>query len=204
MKVKVEMITSRGIKKAQEVDPIKKVKDIQKIKQYLLGKENKRDYLIFVLGINVGLRASDLLALRIEDVVDTGTVTIVEQKTKKTKKFTLNKAAKEAIRLYLDSLGSYHPEDYLFRSQKGGHLTVSSAHRIIKRLMKELNFKGNFGTHTLRKTFGYHLYANNITSDPGFLNTLQKIFNHSSSLITLRYIGITNEVIADAYKSLNL
>jgi integrase len=202
--VKAELTTSRGIKKAEEVEPIKQLKDIQRIKQYLLGKQNKRDYLLFVLGINVGLRASDLLALRIADVSDGSKVTVIEQKTKKVKKFTLNRAAKEAIELCISSLGSYNPEEFLFKSQKGGHLTVSSAHRIIKGIMRELGIRGNYGTHSLRKTFGYHLYTSNIVSDAGFLNTLQKIFNHSSSLVTLRYIGITSEVIADAYKSLNL
>ena len=196
--------TSRGIKKAEEVDPIKSLKDIQKIKQYLLGKKNKREYLLFVLGINIGLRASDLLALRIKDVENTNRVTIIEKKTGKQKTFTLNNSAKEAIKLYLHSLCSYTPEDFLFKSQKGGHLTVSSTHRIIKSIMRELGIKGNFGTHTMRKTFGYFMYTNNISFDPGFLNTLQKIFNHSTSLITLRYIGITNQVISDAYKSLNL
>jgi len=53
--MKAELTTSRGIKKAEEVEPIKSLKDIQRIKQYLLGKENKRDYLMVVLGINVGL-----------------------------------------------------------------------------------------------------------------------------------------------------
>lgn len=70
-----------------EVEPIKNIKDINKVKQYLLGKENKRDYTIFVVGINVGLRASDLLDLKISDVVAGGeikdTVNIVEQKTDK-------------------------------------------------------------------------------------------------------------------------
>ena len=53
-----------------EVEPIRNVKDINKIKQYLLGKKNKRDYCIFVVGINVGLRAGDLLSLKIKDVTD--------------------------------------------------------------------------------------------------------------------------------------
>ena len=69
-----------------EVEPIRNVKDINKIKQYLLGKKNKRDYCIFVVGINVGLRAGDLLSLKISDVTDGKTifddVTIKEQKTK--------------------------------------------------------------------------------------------------------------------------
>ncbi|MDF2531482.1 MAG: integrase family protein [Clostridia bacterium] len=203
--------TSRGIAKAQEVQPLKNIKDIQKVKQYLLGKESKRDYMLFVVGINVGLRAGDLLNLKIGDVYSNeevnSSVRIQEEKTKKYREFTLNKSAQEAIRLYLDSLSfSFNECDYLFKSAKGDNqpLTVESAHKIIKTLLRELNMKGNYGTHTLRKTFAYHTYINNIKENPSILDTLQKILNHSSTATTLRYIGITKEVITDVYNNLNL
>ena len=187
----------------QEVEPIKNTRDINKIKQYLYGKENKRDYCIFVVGINVGLRAGDLLSLKINDVTDGNTifdtVTIKEQKTGKTRNFALNKNAKEAIQLYINSLADYDFNDYLFKSRKGGHLGVRPLHRIIKTLTKDLGIKGNFGTHTLRKTMAYHRYINNVP-----LETLQKLLNHSSSAITLRYIGITQKVIIDCYNAVNL
>ena len=187
----------------QEVEPIKNTRDINKIKQYLYGKENKRDYCIFVVGINVGLRAGDLLSLKINDVTDGNTifdtVTIKEQKTGKTRNFALNKNAKEAIQLYIDSLADYELNDYLFKSRKGGHLGVRPLHHIIKTLTKDLGIKGNFGTHTLRKTMAYHRYINNVP-----LETLQKLLNHSSSAITLRYIGITQKVIIDCYNAVNL
>ena len=187
----------------QEVEPIKNTRDINKIKQYLYGKENKRDYCIFVVGINVGLRAGDLLSLKTNDVTDGNTifdtVTIKEQKTGKTRNFALNKNAKEAIQLYINSLADYELNDYLFKSRKGGHLGVRPLHHIIKTLTKDLGIKGNFGTHTLRKTMAYHRYINNVP-----LETLQKLLNHSSSAITLRYIGITQKVIIDCYNAVNL
>lgn len=187
----------------QEVEPIKNIRDINKIKQYLYGKENKRDYCIFVVGINVGLRAGDLLSLKIKDITDGNiifdTVTIKEQKTGKTRNFALNKNAKESIKIYLNSLTDYDFEDYLFKSRKGGHLGVRPLHHIIKTLTKDLGIKGNFGTHTLRKTMAYHRYINNVP-----LETLQKLLNHSSSAITLRYIGITQKVIIDCYNAVNL
>lgn len=187
----------------QEVEPIKNTRDINKIKQYLYGKENKRDYCIFVVGINVGLRAGDLLSLKIKDVTDGNTiydtVTIKEQKTGKTRNFALNKNAKESIKIYLNSLTDYDFEDYLFKSRKGGHLGVRPLHHIIKTLTKDLGIKGNFGTHTLRKTMAYHRYINNVP-----LETLQKLLNHSSSAITLRYIGITQKVLIDCYNAVNL
>ena len=190
----------------QEVEPIKNVKDIKRIKQFLLGKQNKRDYLMFVLGINTGLRVGDLLALRIDDVLEPGTVTIKrsvpirEQKTGKLREFELNDAARKAITLYLETTPKWNTAEFLFQSRKGnGALTTRSAHKIIKTTLRELGIKGNFGTHSLRKTFGYHRYSNNVK-----LETLQKLFNHSSPAVTLRYIGITKEVIMDAYNSVNL
>lgn len=197
---------SRGIPKPQEVDPIKKLSDIKRVKEFLLATERYRDYCVFVVGINVGLRASDLLALRIEQVFGVDEVTVIEKKTKKKRAFRLNQAAKDAVVLYLQHREYYQPEEYLFRSQKGKNkpLTVSALHRILKTLTRQIGLKGNFGTHTLRKTFGYHIYTNNIRANPGILQVLQKIFGHSSEAITLKYIGITKDVIAGTYTNLNL
>lgn len=158
---------------------------------------------------NIGLRASDLLQLKLEDVLNLDwsikdSVMIQEQKTKKIKEFKLNKSCKEALEYYIKDLNSVDMEDYLFPSRKGGHLTVKSLHKIIKSITRELNIKGNYGTHTLRKTFAYHIYINNIQDNPTILHTLQKILNHSTPAMTLRYIGITKEVINDVYDGLNL
>ena len=190
----------------REVEPIKNIKDIKRIKQYLLGKSSKRDFLMFVMGINTGLRAGDLLALRMEDVLEPSTmvikrsVPIREQKTGKIREFELNDAARGAIALYLENNRAWNTAEFLFQSRKGnGALTTRAAHKIIKTTLRELGIKGNYGTHSLRKTFGYHRYANNVK-----LETLQKLFNHSSPAVTLRYIGITKEVIIDAYNLVNL
>lgn len=190
--------------KPREVEPFKNKKEIEKMKQYLKGKDNLRDYTIFVVGINVGLRAGDLLSLKWADVLnENGTIKdnllITEEKTSKTKELTLNNSVKDALSEYLKSLQGLE-SDYIFSSRKGNeHLQVRSLHRIIKQATRDLNIKGNYGTHSLRKTFGYHRYKAGIP-----LETLQKMFNHSSQAITLKYIGITKEVIQDAYKSINL
>lgn len=188
----------------REVEPFKNIKDINKIKQYLKGKDSLRDYTIFTVGINVGLRAGDLLSLRWSDVLEGNkikdTVYIREEKTGKGKELELNRSAKEALELYYNNLDTIDIDDYIFTSRKGSsHLQVRSLHRIINDTVKELGIKGNYGTHSLRKTFGYHRYNNGIQ-----LETLQKIFNHSTQAMTLKYIGITKEVIQDAYNSVNL
>ena len=223
----VSNVTKRGIPKAQEVQPIKNQKDIQKIKQFLQGKKDRygqpdlRNYMLFVVGINIGLRAGDLLSLKVADVADLAfddngnvkdikikeEVRIKEEKTDKYRTFGINNSAKEAIMMYLDTVRNVlRPDDYLFKSykNKNEHITVESAHKIIKNLMRDLNIKGNYGTHTLRKTFAYHVYINNVKDNPGILHELMKILNHSSESITLRYIGITKDVITDIYRNLNL
>lgn len=189
----------------REVEPFKSVADINKIKQYLKGKDNLRDYTIFVTGINVGLRAGDLLKLKWRDVLEgnkvKNTIQVVEEKTGKSKEAGLNQATIQAIQGFKNNIDSIIGiDDYIFASRKGNsHLQVRSLHRIINNVVKELNIKGNYGTHSLRKTFGYHRYNNGIQ-----LETLQKMFNHSTQSQTLKYIGITKEVIQDAYNSVNL
>ncbi|MBK5241838.1 MAG: tyrosine-type recombinase/integrase [Clostridium sp.] len=118
--------------------------------------------MIFVVGINVGLRAGDLLELKVRDVLENGAVVdsilIKEQKTGKSRDLTLNIAAKGAIKYYLSSIKEYTSDDYLFGSHKGGgRLTVGATHKIIKGTLRDLNVKGNYGTHSLRKTCAYQL-----------------------------------------------
>ncbi len=197
-------LKSNGIAKPEAVSPIKSMKDIKKIKQYLIGKANKRDYMLFVVGINIGLRCGDLLKLKVSDVMNADktfkeTVTVEEEKTSKTRTFKLNTSAKDSIKLYLESLESYDMNDYLFKSRKGDdHLRVDSTHKLIKTTLRELGIKGNYGTHTLRKTWAYYTYTLN-SKNPRILNVLQKALNHSSEAVTLRYIGIEQEEILDLY-----
>ena len=186
------------------VEPFKNKKDIEKMKQYLKGKDNLRDYTIFVVGINVGLRAGDLLGLKWADVLnENGTIKdnllITEEKTSKTKELTLNNSVKDALSEYLKSLQGLE-SDYVFSSRKGNeHLQVRSLHRIIKQATRDLNIKGNYGTHSLRKTFGYHRYKAGIP-----LGVIQKLLNHSNSITTLSYIGMTNKEMQETFTIINL
>jgi len=193
-----------------EVEPFKSKKDIEKIKQYLRGKTDKRDYALFVLGINVGLRTQDLVALQIKDVSNSKTeiknkVQIVEQKTKKIREIEINHSAAEALKLYLGEKKEYDPEGWLFPSRKGdNHLSVDGVRKIIKTVSEEVGIQGNYGAHSLRKTFGHHVYLEGYKNNPLILPTLQKIFNHSSQNVTLAYIGIQSSQISSLYKDLNI
>ncbi|MFW5879496.1 MAG: tyrosine-type recombinase/integrase, partial [bacterium] len=118
-------------------------------------------------------------------------IRVREQKTGKPNVLVINKATYKALQSYLSQTNP-DPGDYLFPSQKGGcPLTVSYANRLIKSWCKAINLQGNFGTHTLRKTFGY---IQRVKYGVGF-ELLCKRFNHSSPTVTMRYLGIEDKEI---------
>lgn len=201
-------------------EPIKSMEEIIAISQYLIRNERYRDNMLFIVGINFGLRASDLRQLRFSNLINENLVfkdsfPVFEQKTRNTRKrkknryITINNAVIEAVTLYLKNTGNISLSDYLFRSEavNSGEsnvpLTVRSIDRILKSIANELGLSTKVSTHTLRKTFCYHqmLMSHN---DSRKLLLLQKMLNHSSPAQTLDYIGITTEEIDEAYKKLNL
>lgn len=201
-------------------EPIKSLKDINRISSHLITNKRYRDNMLFIVGINFGLRASDLRVLRFSNLINNNftfkdTFPVFEKKTrntrsrKKNRYITINTAVVEAVTLYLDHTPDVCLSDYLFKSESNNGsntnspLSVRSIDRILKGIARELNITAKISTHSLRKTFGYHqmLMSNN---DHRKLLLLQKIFNHSSPAQTLDYIGITSEEIEEAYKKLNL
>lgn len=181
-----------------EVQPIKNKRDINAMKKALHG----RDKLLFIVGINSGLRISDILTLKVGDVRNKDFVIIREGKTKKVKRFALNSAIKKAVR---ETVPADAPDsEYLFKSRKGDNQPISrvQAYRILNAAAVRSGIKskiGDIGTHSLRKTFGYHAYKNGTD-----IALLMRIFNHSRIDITLRYIGITQDNIDDVYETISL
>ena len=177
-----------------KVDPIRKLKDIKAIKKMLHDKP--RDFCLFTLGINTNLRASDLLRITAGMVrhLDAGDeLTLKEKKTAKHRRITLNKAVIDSIQALLDSR-DYQDDDPLFLGQRGC-LTVSSVNRLVKGWCAGINLKGNFGSHSLRKTFGYH---QRVTFNVG-VPELMFTFNHSSQRQTLDYLCIQPDEVKSIY-----
>ena len=167
------------------VQPIRDLKKIETIKK-LLKQQSLRDYCLFVLGINSGLRISDLLKLIISDVIENkklkDRIRLREKKTGKFKEFPLSDNAKSALKEYLKTR-DYNENEPLFISRKNkGFLMRQQAYKIINNVAQSVGIKEKIGTHTLRKTFGYHAYNNGYD-----IALIQKLFNHSSPSTTLRY-----------------
>lgn len=175
------------------VEPIIKVKDIENIKKLI--SNNTRDLLLFCLSVNNGLRMSDILRLTVNDVshLNVGEMfTIKEKKTGKKNVLCLNKSVHKILRQYLDERNPDGSE-YLFVSKKGKNqpLTVSTVSSMIKSWCKDINLVGNYGSHSCRKTWGFHQRTRYGIG----MELLMKRFNHSSMNVTLRYVGIQDEQI---------
>jgi integrase len=180
-----------------KVEPIKELKDIKAIKKLL--SENHRDLALFTIGINTNLRASDLLSLSVAQVKGLkpmDEIELKERKTGKARRISLNKSCVDVIQDLL-AAEDYNDSDYLFKSQRGERLTVPSIHRLVKGWCREINLKGNYGSHTLRKTWGYH---QRVTFGMG-LPELMVCFNHSIQRQTLDYLCVQPEEIKNVYSN---
>lgn len=187
------------------VEPIRSEKKIEDMKTYLKGKD-LRDYALFVVGINVALRISDLLNWTWEDVLtpnhkDFKLIKFKEGKTHKNRVIKLNKTAQKALRELFDSLDKHDINDYVFKSREGGirAITRQQAFNILKAAATAVGIKENIGTHTLRKTWGYHAWKNGY--NPALI---METLNHSNLNITKRYLGIRQDEINDLYDNLNI
>lgn len=166
------------------VQPIRDLAKLQEMKLYLKSKST-RNYILFILGISTGLRISDILKLKKEDLLSTHVI-LRETKTRKQKRIRIPPSIRKEILEYAKELID---GDYVIQSRQGANKAIdrSTAYRILREAAEHVHLK-EIGTHTLRKTFGYHFYKQ--TKDVAML---QEMFNHSSPQITLRYIGINQD-----------
>jgi site-specific recombinase XerD len=146
------------------------------------------------MGVNNGLRTGDLLNLYVRQLYDAkvgDTITIVEGKTHKTNILVVNKTIHKSLQNYFDK-GKPKLADYLFTSRKGEKaITVQCVNNMVKKWTRMINLKGNYGAHSLRKTWGY---IQRTVYGVGF-EVLCKRFNHSSPAITMRYLGIEDKEV---------
>lgn len=182
--------------KEKNVQPLRSAQEIEDMRWALSRYASARDLFLFNLGINTGLRVSDLVPLKVKDVKGKVHLVITEKKTGKPKRFMVPKAIREAIEGYIRGM---QEEDYLFPSRKGnGPISTTQAYRALQKAAVALG-RDDIGTHTMRKSFGYHHYKRNKD-----VATLQMLFNHSAPSITLKYIGITDDEIDKSLENFSL
>lgn len=172
----------------------------------------QRNKMLFLIGINVGLRASDLMQLKWsyfykEDMTFKESYVLQPKKTRKTGKFVkifFNQTVKKAVENYVNEYPVKDLNDYLFESRKGNNpITERGLWKIIVDISEEANIEKNVGSHSLRKTWARNIY-DNAEDKSEALVMLQECLRHSDSLTTLRYIAIMDEEKKDMYKSIEL
>jgi len=198
-----------------KVDAIKSEKDIKLIKKHLSDKP--RDLCMFTIGVNTNLRASDLLLITVGQIrnLQVGDhFGVKEKKTGKDRNITINNTVYNALQGLLGTMNDAGDAELLFQSRKtkqrkdvvtrdgivvrtpsAREIAVPVLNGLVKKWTAEINLKGNFGSHTLRKTFGY-IHRTVFNTD---IPTLMVMFNHSTQKQTLEYLGIQPSEIKDAY-----
>lgn len=191
----------------------KHIAEAQNGTQRMLACRNK---MLFVIGINIGIRASDLRLLTWDfffEKMPDGSLKFRDRynlrpkKTSKTNKYVELKFNSTVYKI-IDWYASMYPiediKDYVFKSRQGNDaITVNAMWRVIKNAAKDAGIQQNIGTHSLRRTFCRRVYDNAIDKSQALI-VLQKILNHSSSAVTLAYLGILNDEIDDVFDNLNL
>ncbi len=174
------------------VEPIRNIDHLHKLENYLAQK-SPRDLLLLTIGTNCGLRISDIVALNVGDVRNKSHIQIIEKKTGKYKKFPINAKLKPMFEQFTKGKRADSP---LFTTIFNNRMDRFGAYYILKTACNAVRLQERIGTHTMRKTFGYHHYQK--FKDVAIL---QKIFNHSTPQITLRYIGIEQDQIDNSYNN---
>ena len=179
------------------VEPIRDKTKVKQMYHYLNGQDPKYS-LIFKFGLNTGLRISDILPLKVKDIFSENMefldyLILNEKKTGKEKKIKINNALQRALESSVKSQ-QLSLDSYLFSSKKGGHLGRVQAYRVLKEAAEIIGVQ-NFGTHSLRKTWGYWTYKMSKYN----IGLIMDTFNHSSPSITLRYIGVNQDQKDELY-----
>jgi len=178
------------------VEPLRTTQEISDFLNLArMGTHQERNTLLILIGLNTGLRMSDILGLKVGQVKNNDIIVIIEKKTKKRRLVLLTKLQSQINHFIINRADS----EYLFTGQDPHRpLSVNAVYKLFQTIARKMH-RQDIGTHTLRKTFGYHYYQR--THD---IATLMMIFNHSSEAITKRYIGLNQDIILKGLANFSL
>ena len=177
--------------------------DAMNLIRKLAKDENYKISLLIALGCFTGLRISDILALRWEQILSTEEFTIIEKKTGKKRVLRLNPQLQQHIRECYEQIQPIGLKAPILVSQKGTIFTIQRINVVLKEIKRKYRLKvKNFSCHSLRKTFGRQVYNMNSENSELALVKLMELFNHSSLAITKRYLGLRQEEILETYDCL--
>ncbi|MDM5198123.1 tyrosine-type recombinase/integrase [Fictibacillus enclensis] len=169
------------------VEALRDVKQINMMKRYL-KKHSERDYLLFVFGINTGLKITEMLEIKVKEVMKEGKILDFFRLPGSEAEIYLNQKVKNALLHYIEASG-LSGDSFLFSSRKTKlPITRQQAYRVIHQAAEAVGVKGKIGTNSMRKTFGYHAYRRGVA-----ISLLQKHFHHATPSETRKYLGIQKD-----------
>ena len=178
--------------------------DAMNLIRKLAKDDNYKMSLLVALGCFTGLRISDILALRWNQILGVDEFTIIEKKTGKQRTLRLNPQLQKHIQECYEHIKPIGVKAPILVSQKGTTFTIQAINRKLKDIKKHYKVKiKNFSCHSLRKTFGRQVYNMNDNNAELALVKLSMLFNHSNVSITKRYLGIQKEEILQTYDYLS-
>ncbi|MHB9026936.1 MAG: tyrosine-type recombinase/integrase [Armatimonadota bacterium] len=184
--------------------------EISEVSRSFWGEHARRDKALFLLGVKSGFRISELLSLRLKDVLQAGRIVdrvSVERRNmkKKTEGRTvlLHPEAKSALAEWLQELhdwGYLAADAYVFQSRKGHNRSISriQAYRILKETFDACEMTGKLGTHSMRKSFANKIYD----KLGGDLIKTQRALGHRNINSTVQYLSFREEEIDEAILAL--
>lgn len=191
---------------------------IEQIGELLKAQRSPRNYLLWTLAVNTGLRAGDLLHLRCRDIIRDRAghvrkcLTVKTRKTKKTVKPGLNKSCQSAI----EHWQAYHRRRYgclprldawLFTRQDNAlngkpvrPMTRVGMYKLVRKWCRKVDCQEEIiGCHSLRKSWGYHSRQRGMP-----LELIMHNLGHESISTTKQYLGITDEECQGWMEKINL
>lgn len=202
---------SDGKRKSRPAEPIRSYEDFHAMQEYFWKQNRIRDWMLWTVGVSLGLRISDLLSLKIHDLLNEDKtfkdrIHVIEQKTNKANNCIMTESVVKTITTYFDSIGwNFALDDYLFKSKKTkGKMYEEYGWKILSDAGKALNLPIVIGSHTMRKSFaniaacvdGSNIDMNSITK-------IQGLLNHSDQRVTMRYLGTYQTMFDNARKAVS-
>lgn len=161
------------------------VLSVEEVDRLINSPPNQKHQLILYIMYSGGLRISEVVNLRVEDIhTDEGYIFIKDAKGKKDRKTVLSKVVVEKLTPYL---ARYRPSYWMFEGMEGGQYSKSSIQAIFRRAVKKEHINPWATPHTLRHTFATHLLQNGVN-----LRIIQTMLGHSSAKTTEIYTHVLN------------
>lgn len=198
---------SNGVRKPHKTEPIRSYTDFKKIQDYFLERKQIRNYMMWTIGVCLGVRASDLCRLRWrhllnEDYTYRDRVKITEKKTGKLQGCLITEAIREAVTKYLNSVSwDICLDEFVFAKTTGAEAPITEKHcwRILKTAAEAVGIDYNIGSHSMRRSFAnIALCVDESTIDMNAITKIQGLLNHSDPRVTLRYLGTLDKMYDNA------